>query len=110
MVLALAGDYAAGILFSYFMNKRYTFRVEVVSDAKPLSVTVLTYALTFGLNVLLLSLAVEHGQPRFEPRRGLLDLPYTGRARGEAGRFATSDLFATSFEQPADIGVTEVLG
>ena len=56
---ALVGDYAVGILFSYFMNKKFTFRVKVDSDALPLLVTVLTYFVTFLLNVLLLHLAVE---------------------------------------------------
>jgi putative flippase GtrA len=58
-VPALVGDYAAGILFSYFMNKKFTFRVQVKSDVVPLLVTVLGYLVTFLLNVLLLSLAVE---------------------------------------------------
>ena len=58
-VSALVGDYAAGILFSYFMNKKFTFRVQVKSDVVPLLVTVLGYLVTFLLNVLLLSLAVE---------------------------------------------------
>jgi putative flippase GtrA len=58
-VSALVGDYAAGIVFSYFMNKVFTFRVKVASDAKPLLATVLAYLLTFMLNVLLLSIAVE---------------------------------------------------
>src|SRR5690606_22283590 len=35
--LALVGDYAAGILFSYYMNKTFTFRAQVASDVKPLS-------------------------------------------------------------------------
>lgn len=58
-VIALGGDYAVGILFSYFMNKAYTFKAKVHSDVKPLSATVLSYLLTFLLNVLLLSIAVE---------------------------------------------------
>jgi putative flippase GtrA len=56
---ALVGDYAAGILFSYYMNKAFTFRAKVASDIKPLSYTVLGYALTFTLNLVLLALAVE---------------------------------------------------
>jgi putative flippase GtrA len=58
-VTALVGDYAAGILFSYFMNKKFTFRVQVKSDALPLLVTILSYVVTFLLNVLLLAIAVE---------------------------------------------------
>ncbi|MES2626703.1 MAG: GtrA family protein [Pseudomonadota bacterium] len=58
-VPALVGDYAAGIVFSYFMNKKFTFRVKVKNDVVPLLVTVLTYVVTFSLNVLLLSVAVE---------------------------------------------------
>lgn len=61
-VPALVGDYAAGIIFSYFMNKKFTFRVKVKSDVLPLLVTVLAYLVTFLLNVLLLSIAVEHYQ------------------------------------------------
>lgn len=57
--LALAGDYAAGILFSYYMNKSYTFRAQVHSDVKPLAYTVIGYAVTFTLNLLLLAAAVE---------------------------------------------------
>lgn len=58
-VPALVGDYAAGIVFSYFMNKVFTFRVRVASDARPLLLTALGYIGTFVLNVLLLSVAVE---------------------------------------------------
>jgi putative flippase GtrA len=58
-VPALVGDYAAGIIFSYFMNKKFTFRVKVKSDVAPFLVTALTYCATFLLNVLLLSIAVE---------------------------------------------------
>ena len=57
--LALAGDYAAGILFSYYMNKTFTFRAQVRSDVKPLAYTIAGYLVTFLLNLLLLSLAVE---------------------------------------------------
>lgn len=56
---ALAGDYAAGILFSYYMNKTYTFRAQVNSDAKPLALTVMGYIAAFLLNLLLLTVAVE---------------------------------------------------
>lgn len=58
-VSALVGDYAAGIAFSYFMNKQFTFRVKLASDTRPLLVTVLAYLVTFLLNVLLLALAVD---------------------------------------------------
>jgi putative flippase GtrA len=58
-MLALAGDYAAGILFSYYMNKTFTFRAEVRSDIKPLAVTALGYCAAFLLNLLLLAIAVE---------------------------------------------------
>jgi putative flippase GtrA len=57
--LALAGDYAAGIVFSYYMNKTFTFRAQVQGDLKPLTVTALGYLVTFLLNLLLLALAVE---------------------------------------------------
>ncbi len=58
-VAALVGDYAAGILFSYYMNKKFTFRAQVKSDVVPLLVTIMSYVVTFVLNVLLLSIAVE---------------------------------------------------
>lgn len=58
-MLALAGDYAAGILFSYYMNKTFTFRAEVRSDMKPLAFTALGYVVTFLLNAMLLAIAVE---------------------------------------------------
>jgi putative flippase GtrA len=58
-VPALVGDYAAGILFSYFMNKKFTFRVKIKNDVLPLLVTTSAYLVTFLLNVLLLSIAVE---------------------------------------------------
>jgi putative flippase GtrA len=57
--LALAGDYAAGTVFSYYMNKTFTFRVQVRSDVKPLALSALGYGATFLLNLLLLALAVE---------------------------------------------------
>jgi len=58
-VLALSGDYAAGILFSYYMNKTFTFRAVVRSDMKPLAFTALGYVVTFLLNILFLAIAVE---------------------------------------------------
>ena len=58
--LALAGDYAAGILFSYYMNKTFTFRAETRSDLKPLSITAMGYLVTFLLNLGLLAIAVEY--------------------------------------------------
>ena len=61
-VAGLVGDYAAGIIFSYFMNKKFTFRVTVKNDALPLLITALSYVVAFLLNVLLLSIAVEHYQ------------------------------------------------
>jgi len=57
--LALTGDYAAGILFSYYMNKSFTFRASTRSDLKPLSFTILGYLVAFLLNLILLSIAVE---------------------------------------------------
>ena len=57
--LALVADYAVGILFSYYMNKTFTFRAEVRSDLKPLSYTVVGYIVSFLLNLALLAIAVE---------------------------------------------------
>jgi len=58
-MMALAGDYVVGILFSYYMNKTFTFRAQVSSDIKPLSWTALGYLATYLLNLLLLACAVE---------------------------------------------------
>lgn len=58
-IAALVGDYGAGIAFSYFMNKRYTFKAEVAHDAKPFALTLAAYAITFLLNAALLALAVD---------------------------------------------------
>jgi putative flippase GtrA/SAM-dependent methyltransferase len=58
-MIALTGDYAVGILFSYYMHKTFTFRAQVGSDIKPLSWTALGYLVTFLLNLLLLACAVE---------------------------------------------------
>jgi putative flippase GtrA len=58
-VIALVGDYAAGIVFSYFMNKKFTFKAQIENDAVPFLVTALTYVVTFMLNILLLTAAVE---------------------------------------------------
>ena len=57
--LALVGDYAAGILSSYYMNKTFTFSAQVRSDLKPLSYTVVGYVVSFLLNLALLAIAVE---------------------------------------------------
>ena len=57
--LALVADYAVGILFSYYMNRTFTFRAEVRSDLKPLSYTVVGYVVSFLLNLALLAIAVE---------------------------------------------------
>ena len=57
--LALVADYAVGILFSYYMNRTFTFRAEVRSDLKPLSYTVVGYIVSFLLNLALLAIAVE---------------------------------------------------
>ena len=56
---ALVGDYAAGILFSYYMNKTFTFRAQVRNELKSLSITTMGYAVTFAMNLLLLAAAVE---------------------------------------------------
>lgn len=58
-VAALIGDYTAGIVFSYFMNKKFTFRAIVASDTKPFAITVCSYFVTFLLNVLFLGIAVD---------------------------------------------------
>src|SRR5690606_18147256 len=61
-VPALVGDYAVGIAFSYFMNKKFTFQVKLQSDVLPLFVTIVSYLVSFALNVLLLAFAVERLQ------------------------------------------------
>ena len=56
---ALVGDYAAGILFSYFMNKSYTFKVKTDGDVVPLVKTTVMYLVSFLLNVYLLRVSTE---------------------------------------------------
>jgi len=58
-VNSLIGDYAAGILFSYFMNKNYTFKVKISGDFVPLIKTALMYVVSFLLNVYMLRLSTE---------------------------------------------------
>ena len=58
-ISSLAADYAAGILFSYYMNKNYTFQVKISSDILPIMNTALMYIISFLLNVLLLKLCTE---------------------------------------------------
>jgi putative flippase GtrA len=58
--LALLADYGAGILFSYFMHKHFTFRVKLASDSRSLAMTTISYLVSFLLNFLLLVFAVEH--------------------------------------------------
>ena len=58
-VISLAGDYMAGIIFSYFMNKSYTFQAVIDSDLLPLLKTALMYVVSFFLNVVLLKVSSE---------------------------------------------------
>ena len=58
-VASLVGDYAAGILFSYFMNKNYTFKAKTSSDIVPLLKTAAMYVVSFLLNVYMLKLSTE---------------------------------------------------
>jgi len=58
-VISLVGDYAAGILFSYFMNKNYTFKVKTSSDIVPLLKTTVMYIISFTLNVYMLKICTE---------------------------------------------------
>lgn len=58
-LIALSADYAAGILFSYYMNKTFTFRAKMSGDGKPLAWTAVCYFVTYLLNLLLLAVAVE---------------------------------------------------
>ncbi len=58
-LFALFADYAGGALFSYYMNKRFTFGAEMKSDVVPLAMTVVNYAIVFLLNAVLLFVAVE---------------------------------------------------
>lgn len=58
-IISLVGDYTAGILFSYFMNKNYTFGVKLNSDLLPLVKTASMYIVSFMLNVILLKLCSE---------------------------------------------------
>jgi len=56
---ALTGDYVFGIVFSYFMNKKYTFSVIFNNDFLPLLKTTSVYLVSYVLNIFLLYLAYK---------------------------------------------------
>ena len=57
--MALVEDYAFGIWFSFFMNKRFTFRVEGKATPVMFCKMVLSYFLLFAGNLVLLALSVD---------------------------------------------------
>ena len=57
--MALVADYALGICFSFFMNKRFTFRVESKTTASMFGKMVLSYFLLFSGNLALLACSVD---------------------------------------------------
>jgi len=58
-ISSLVGDYAAGIVFSYFMNKKYTFQAKTESDLFPFVKTISMYIISFLVNVVLLKLCLD---------------------------------------------------
>jgi len=58
-VIALIGDYLFGIIFSYFMNKKYTFKAKIESDFIGIGKTFITYLISFFLNLKLLDIFIN---------------------------------------------------
>ena len=58
-LLALTTEYAFGICFSFFMNKRYTFKVRSKATSVMFGRMLATYGLIFLGNMLLLAIAVD---------------------------------------------------
>lgn len=57
--LALFADYAFGICFGFFMNKRFTFRVQAQATVKMFAKMIFSYGLLFLANLALLACTVE---------------------------------------------------
>jgi putative flippase GtrA len=58
-VLALSADYAFGICYSFYMNKRFTFRVRTKASTAMFGKMLATYALVFAGNLVLLAFCVD---------------------------------------------------
>lgn len=58
-VLALTADYAFGICFSFYMNKRFTFRVQTRATTVMFGKMLATYGLIFAGNLVLLAFCVD---------------------------------------------------
>jgi putative flippase GtrA len=58
--IALVGDYVFGIVFGFFMNKRFTFAVTARADWAMMGRMVLTYASLLLFNIALLWVLVDH--------------------------------------------------
>ena len=58
-LLALAAEYAFGICFSFFMNKRYTFKIRSKATPAMFGRMLTTYGLLFLCNLVLLATAVD---------------------------------------------------
>jgi len=58
-MVALGGDYAFGIVFSFIMNLRFTFRVKTEKYAVMFLRMLMTYLPLLALNALLLWLCVD---------------------------------------------------
>lgn len=57
--LALVGEYAVGIIFSFVMNKNITFKHITGNSVHMFLRMILTYVITFGINMGLLTVFVK---------------------------------------------------
>ncbi len=58
-VYALIAEYVFGICFSFFMNKRFTFQVQVRATKSMFGKMIVTYGLLFLGNLILLAFCVD---------------------------------------------------
>ena len=58
--VALVADYAFGIVFGFFMNKRFTFAIKGRADRAMMGRMVLTYGTLLLFNLALLWVLVDH--------------------------------------------------
>jgi len=57
--IALVFDYSTGVILSFFLNKRFTFKVKEKANIKMLSKMIAVYLIHFTLNLLALNLVVS---------------------------------------------------
>ncbi len=57
--IALVFDYSTGVILSFFLNKRFTFKVKEKANIKMLSKMIVVYLIYFALNLLALKLVVS---------------------------------------------------